>query len=163
MARDSGGAEEAKALYRMAHESAIAWIANERARLEANTTRSAGFMALAVFAVGAGIGISTTAPSGTGFGTLTWSGIAMAGVGVVACFLATARLMSPLDFPELDPLKLLQEYERTPNDAIYRSIAMAGAGASRELTQRVNRRCRWLYLSLVGFPPSCGRCADALD
>ena len=152
VARDSSRADEAKAVYRMAHESAIVWIANERARLEANITRSAGFMALAVFAMGAGIGISTTATSEAGFGTLTWGGIVMGGVGVAAWFLATARLMWPLDVPEFDPVKLIQEYERQPNDAIYRDVAVARAGAGRELSLHVNRRCRWLYVSLIGFP-----------
>lgn len=152
VARDRSKGDEAGALYRMAHESAIAWIANERARLEANITRSAGFMALAVFAMGAGIGFSTTATPEAGFGTLTWSGIVMGGVGVAACFLATARLMWPLDVPELDPRKLIEEYEHQPSDAIYRDIAVAGADAGRELSLRVNRRCKWLYVSMVGFP-----------
>ena len=60
--------------------------------------------------------------------------------------------MWPLDFPEFDPLKLLTEYERHPSDEVFRDIAFAGSGAGRELSLRVNRRCRWLYGSLVGFP-----------
>ena len=152
MAFGTSGAHEARVLYQMAHESAIAWIANERARLETNITRAAGFTAFAVSAMGAGIGISTAATSETGFGTLAWSGIAVAALGLAACFLSTARLMWPLDVPEFDPLKLITEYESEPNEEIYRDVALAGADAGRVLTKDVNRRCRWLYGNLFGFP-----------
>lgn len=152
MVFDISRAREARALYQMAHESAIAWIANERARLETNITRAAGFTAFAVSAMGAGIGVSTAATSETGFGPLAWSGIAVAAIGLIACLLSTARLMWPLDVPEFDPLKLINEYESDPSEEIYRDIALAGVGAGRVLTGDVNRRCRWLYGSLLGFP-----------
>ena len=109
-------------------------------------------MAFALVAVGAGIGISPAAAPGTAFGGLTWSGVTIATIGLAACVLATLRLMSPLDVPELDPKKLIDEYERRQSDEIYRSLAVAGADACRDLTKRVNRRCRWLYVSLLGFP-----------
>lgn len=152
MTLNRSGTQEARALYQMAHQSAIAWIANERTRLETNITRAAGFTALAVSATGAGIGVSTAAISESGLGTLAWSGIAVAAIGLAACLLSTARLMWPLDVPEFDPLKLITEYEREPSEEFYRDVALAGVGASRVLTKHVNRRCRWLYGTLVGFP-----------
>ena len=60
--------------------------------------------------------------------------------------------MWPLDIPEFDPLKLINEYECDPSERFYRDVALAGVAAGRALTMHVNRRCRWLYGSLVGFP-----------
>ena len=113
-------------MYRMVHDTAIAWLANERARLDANITRAAGFMAFALVAVGAGIGISTAAAPDTAFGVRTWSGLAMVAIGAALCLLATVVLMWPLDAPELDPKKLIEEYESRQSDEIYRSLAVAG-------------------------------------
>ena len=150
--------QESRVAYRLAYEAALEWTAGSYATLEAFRNRAAGFLAAAVIAVAAGIGVSGIPHPEATRGCLTWIGLLVAAQGFAASFVGAVALMRPLKGPfVLKPKTLAEGYGDEPktfptDDATYRTLAMWGQTECSNLADAVQRRCRWLYVSMAGLP-----------
>ena len=147
---------ESRVAYRLAYEAALDWRDGSYTKLEAFRNRAAGLLSAAVIAMAAGIGV--TAGEDVSRGSLTWVGVSVAGFGLLLSLVAAFALMRPLEGPfVLEPEKLARNFAdnlgryRT-DDATYRSIALFGQRECSNLADDVERRCRWLCMSVAGLP-----------
>ena len=87
--------QESRVAYRLAYEAALEWTAGSYATLEAFRNRAAGFLAAAVIAVAAGIGVSGIPHPEATRGCLTWIGLLVAAQGFAASFVGAVVRWDP--------------------------------------------------------------------
>ena len=147
---------EPRVAYRLAYEAVLDWRDGSYTKLEAFRNRAAGLLSAAVIAGAAGIGV--TAGEDASRGSLTWVGVSVAGSGLLLSLVAAGALMRPLKGPfVLEPEKLARNFGDNlggyqTDDATYKAIALFGQEECSQLADGVRRRCRWLYMSVVGLP-----------
>lgn len=147
---------EHRVAYRLAYEAVLDWRDGSYTKLEAFRNRAAGLLSAAVIVMAAGIGV--TAGEDASRGSLTGVGVAVAVLGLLLSLVAAWALMRPLEGPfVVEPEKLAKNFgdnlgRYRTDDATYRSIAVFGQGKCSDLADDVQRRCRWLYVSLTGLP-----------
>ena len=147
---------ESRVAYRLAYEAALDWRDGSYTMLEAYRNRAAGLLSAAVIAMAAGIGV--TAGEDASRGSLTWVGVSVAVLGLLLSLVAAFALMRFLEAGfVIEPEKLVRNFGdnlggyRT-DDAAYGAIALFGQKECSQLAADVRRRCRWLYVSMVGLP-----------
>ena len=150
---------ERRVAYRWAYKAALDWRDGSYAKLEAFRNRATGLLSGAVIVMGAtGIGVTGVADESATRGDLTWLGVSVAVGGFVLCLFAAGALMNRLEGAfVIEPEKLVRNFgdnlgRYRSDDATYRAIALFGQKECSTLAKKVDRRCRWLYVSMVGFP-----------
>ena len=150
---------ERRVAYRLAYRAALDWRDGSYAKLEAFRNRATGLLSGAVIVMGAtGIGVAGVTDERATRGDLTWIGVSLTVGGFVLCFLAACVLMYKLEGGfVIEPEKLVRNFgdnlgRYRSDDATYRAIALFGQEECAKLADDVQRRCRWLYMSMAGFP-----------
>ena len=151
--------QESRVAYRLAYEAALDWRNGSYTKLEAFRNRAAGLLSGAVIVMGAaGIGVTGVTDESATRGDLTWIGVSLTVGGFVLCFWAACVLMYKLKGGfVIEPEKLVRNFgdnlgRYRSDDATYRAIALFGQEECAKLADDVQRRCQWLYVSMVGFP-----------
>ena len=150
---------EHRVAYRLAYQAALDWRDGSYTKLEAFRNRATGLLSGAVIVMGAtGIGVTGVADESAKRGDLTWIGVFVAVAGFVLCLFAAGALMGRFEGAfVIEPERLVRNFgdnlgRYRSDDATYRAIALFGQQECSKLAEKVDRRCRWLYLSMVGFP-----------